>query len=188
MIRIARNTGIPASSPRSNGTSTIKPLTILLTVVGDSGLSSFHLFDLPFALIVPPQSNPKAVLCAALKELNDIIDGDRYFISQRIRTLKEIPSKIRPEPAREPPPPPMMLSNSLSKVRATSARGGWLRAPSDPNPLEVRGRGNGRHVSLRGFPRRATATALGREVELVALPDLPQAVRSMTRPGRRPSR
>ena len=43
---------------------------------------------------------------ALLKELNEIIDGDRYFMSQRIRTLKEIPSKIRPEPAREPLPPP----------------------------------------------------------------------------------
>ena len=27
---------------------------------------------------------------ALLKELNEIIDGDRYFMSRRIRTLKEI--------------------------------------------------------------------------------------------------
>ena len=42
----------------------------------------------------------------ALKELNGIIDGDRYFLSDRIRTLKAIRSKIRPEPAPTPLPPP----------------------------------------------------------------------------------
>ena len=41
-----------------------------------------------------------------LKELNDIIDGDRYFMSQRIRTLKAIRAKIRPEAVREPLPTP----------------------------------------------------------------------------------
>jgi hypothetical protein len=41
-----------------------------------------------------------------LKELNGIINGDRYFLSDRIRTLKAIRTKIRPEPEREPPPPP----------------------------------------------------------------------------------
>ena len=41
----------------------------------------------------------------ALKELNGIIDGDRYFLSDRIRTLKAIRSKIRPEPAPTPLPP-----------------------------------------------------------------------------------
>ena len=35
---------------------------------------------------------------ALLKELDDILDGDRYFMSQRILTLKAIRSKIRPEP------------------------------------------------------------------------------------------
>jgi len=41
-----------------------------------------------------------------LKELNGIIDGDRYFLSDRIRTLEAIRAKIRPEPTREPLPPP----------------------------------------------------------------------------------
>jgi hypothetical protein len=40
-----------------------------------------------------------------LKELNGIIDGDRYFLSERIRTLEAIRVKIRPEPPREPLPP-----------------------------------------------------------------------------------
>ena len=39
-------------------------------------------------------------------ELDALIDGDRYFMSQRIKTLKAIRAKIRPEPAREPLPPP----------------------------------------------------------------------------------
>jgi hypothetical protein len=40
------------------------------------------------------------------RELDGLIDGDRYFMSQRIKTLKAIRAKIRPEPVREPLPPP----------------------------------------------------------------------------------
>jgi len=43
---------------------------------------------------------------ALLRELDGIIDGDRYFMSERIKTLKTIRAKIRPVPAREPLPPP----------------------------------------------------------------------------------
>ena len=41
-----------------------------------------------------------------LRELDGIIDGDSYFTSQRIKTLKAIRAKIRPEPVREPLSPP----------------------------------------------------------------------------------
>jgi hypothetical protein len=43
---------------------------------------------------------------ALLRELDLIIDGDRYFLSEHIKTLKAIRAKIRPEPLREPLPPP----------------------------------------------------------------------------------
>ena len=43
---------------------------------------------------------------ALLRELDGLIDGDRYFMSQRIKALKAIRTKIRPEPVREPLPPP----------------------------------------------------------------------------------
>jgi hypothetical protein len=43
---------------------------------------------------------------ALLQELDALIDGDRYFLSPRIKTLKAIRAKIRPEPEREPLPPP----------------------------------------------------------------------------------
>jgi hypothetical protein len=56
---------------------------------------------------------------ALLKELNDIIDGDRYFLSPRIRTLEEIRAKIRPGPVREPLPPP---PKQYATPRATAAR------------------------------------------------------------------
>ena len=39
---------------------------------------------------------------ALLSELDRIIDGDRYPLSPRIRTLKKIRAMIRPEPEREP--------------------------------------------------------------------------------------
>jgi hypothetical protein len=54
-----------------------------------------------------------------LKELNGIIDGDRYFLSDRIKTLKAIRAKIRPEPARGPLPPPAKRYDS---PQATTAR------------------------------------------------------------------
>jgi hypothetical protein len=41
-----------------------------------------------------------------LRELDGLIDGDRYFLSSRIKMLKAIRAKIRPEPGREPLPPP----------------------------------------------------------------------------------
>jgi hypothetical protein len=54
-----------------------------------------------------------------LKELNGLIDGDRYFLSDRIKTLKAIRAKIKPEPAREllPPPP-----KQYAPPRATAAK------------------------------------------------------------------
>ena len=42
---------------------------------------------------------------ALLRELDSLIDGDRYFLSARINTLKAIRAKIMSEPVREPLPP-----------------------------------------------------------------------------------
>jgi hypothetical protein len=55
---------------------------------------------------------------ALLTELDRIIDSDRFPFSPRIRMLKEIRAKIRPEPAREPLPP---VKHS-EQPRATAAR------------------------------------------------------------------
>jgi hypothetical protein len=41
-----------------------------------------------------------------LGELNRIIENDRYPLSPRVLTLKEIRAMLRPEPAREPLPEP----------------------------------------------------------------------------------
>ena len=40
-----------------------------------------------------------------LRELDCIIEGDRYPFSPRIRTLTAIRDKLRPPPVREPLPP-----------------------------------------------------------------------------------
>jgi hypothetical protein len=42
---------------------------------------------------------------ALIRELHDIIESDRYPLSPRIRTLRAILGKLRPEPVREPLPP-----------------------------------------------------------------------------------
>ena len=58
-----------------------------------------------------------------LKELNDIIDGDRYFLSDRIKTLKAIRAKMKPEPARESLPPPPKVYAPPRASAATRRRG-----------------------------------------------------------------
>jgi hypothetical protein len=55
---------------------------------------------------------------ALLKELDGLIDGDRYFLSPRIKTLKAIRAKLRPEPVRELVPPP---PNVYAPPRAIAA-------------------------------------------------------------------
>ncbi len=42
---------------------------------------------------------------ALIRELSQIIDGDRYPLSPRIMALKEILGMLRPEPARPAPLP-----------------------------------------------------------------------------------
>ena len=57
---------------------------------------------------------------ALLRELDGLIDGDRYFMSPRIKTLKAIRAKMRPEPVREqlpPPPKPYAPPRATAKQR-----------------------------------------------------------------------
>jgi hypothetical protein len=56
---------------------------------------------------------------ALIKELADITGNDRYPFSSRIKTLRAILAKLRPEPVREPAPPPKVYA----PPRATAARG-----------------------------------------------------------------
>src|SRR5690349_15729161 len=42
---------------------------------------------------------------ALIKELHDIVENDPYPFSPRIRTLRAILAKLRPEPVREPMAP-----------------------------------------------------------------------------------
>jgi hypothetical protein len=61
---------------------------------------------------------------ALLRELHGIIDGDRYFMSQRIKTLRAIRAKIRPELVREPLPPPKQYAppRATAKQRRRAGR------------------------------------------------------------------
>jgi hypothetical protein len=42
---------------------------------------------------------------ALIRALHDIVQSDRYPLSPRIRTLRGILAKLRPEPVRKPLPP-----------------------------------------------------------------------------------
>ena len=52
-----------------------------------------------------------------IRELREIIDGDRYQFSRRIRTPKAILLKLRPEPVREPLPPAKLYVPPRAKRR-----------------------------------------------------------------------
>ena len=67
-------------------------------------------------LIIPGLTDEETA--GLLRELVDIIDGDRFPLSPRILTLKAIRAKIRPEPVREPLPP----AKRYEPLRATAAR------------------------------------------------------------------
>jgi hypothetical protein len=47
---------------------------------------------------------------ALIKELHGIIQNDRYPLSPRIRMLRVILAKLRPEPVHEPLPPPKVYA------------------------------------------------------------------------------
>jgi hypothetical protein len=55
---------------------------------------------------------------ALLRELDHIIDGDRYFLSPRIRTLTAIRDNIRPPPVREP----LLARKTYAPPRAKAGR------------------------------------------------------------------
>ena len=47
---------------------------------------------------------------ALTQELHDIVQSDRYPFSRRIRTMRAILAKLRPEPVREALPPPKVYA------------------------------------------------------------------------------
>jgi hypothetical protein len=54
---------------------------------------------------------------ALIRELSQIIEYDRYPLSPRIRTLREILGKLRPEPTRPAASPPQRHYEPPSKGR-----------------------------------------------------------------------
>jgi hypothetical protein len=52
---------------------------------------------------------------ALTQELHEIVESDRYPFSPRIRTLREILAKLRPEPVRKPLPPPKGVCSAIER-------------------------------------------------------------------------
>jgi hypothetical protein len=67
---------------------------------------------------------------ALIRELHDIVESDKFPFSPRIRTLREILGKLRPEPVRKPLPPPKVYA----PPRATAAQKATARVKSEPGP------------------------------------------------------
>jgi hypothetical protein len=68
---------------------------------------------------------------ALLRQLFQITDNDRYPFSPRIRTLKEIRAKIRPDPARAPAA--ALRTGEQGEIRATAVKR-YIRTGIDPQP------------------------------------------------------
>ena len=84
--------------------------------------------------------------CAA-RELHDIIESDKFPFSPRIRSLRAILGKLRPEPMREPLPPPKVMHRR--GLFAAGAAAGEIRTrPTD----DARRRGRGRRPPHRMVP------------------------------------
>jgi hypothetical protein len=64
-----------------------------------------------------------AETAALTKELHEVVENDRYPFSPRIRTLRGILAKLRPEPVRKPLPPRKVYAPP-SKGRYKRRRGG----------------------------------------------------------------
>ena len=58
---------------------------------------------------------------ALTQELHDIVENDRYPFSPRIRTLRGILAKLRPEPVPEPLPPPKVYAPPRALARRRRA-------------------------------------------------------------------
>jgi hypothetical protein len=54
---------------------------------------------------------------ALLRELDEIVENDRYPFSPRIRTLRAILAKLRPEPVRKPLPQKVYAPPSKGRYR-----------------------------------------------------------------------
>jgi hypothetical protein len=63
--------------------------------------------------------DPTDEAAALTQELHDIVENDPYPFSPRIRTLRAILAKLRPEPVREPLP--------SRKVNASPSKGRYRR-------------------------------------------------------------
>ena len=66
-------------------------------------------------------SDDEAAALVAL--LTRTIDGDRYPLSPRIRTLRAILAKLRPEPVHEPLPPPKVYTPPKAAAATRRRRG-----------------------------------------------------------------
>jgi hypothetical protein len=54
---------------------------------------------------------------ALIRELNDIVESDKFPFSPRIRTLRTILGKLRPQPVREALPPPKVYAPPQATAR-----------------------------------------------------------------------
>jgi hypothetical protein len=75
---------------------------------------------------------------ALIKELHTIVDRDRYPLSRRIRTLRGILAKLRPEPAREPVPPPKLTRHREQQPPEGAAPAAGARPKLDQDTLAFR--------------------------------------------------
>jgi hypothetical protein len=123
---------------------------------------------------------------ALTQELHDIVENDRYPFSPRIRTLRGILAKLRPEPVRKPLPPPKGVCAAIQRqipasaeIRAQPSMTELVAAPPPPlgrayHQKPSRNAGRRRHwldyagVALAGFASIAASFAAGFKINLIS--------------------
>jgi hypothetical protein len=108
-------------------------------------------------IIIPISDEQTALL---ERELTAIIDGDRYFLSPRIQTLREIRNMIRPEPVRESLPRAEAL-RAAPKGPIPKKRLGEVRTPPADDPRERGGCSGAVHRLAQGVPPSSRARSRG---------------------------
>jgi hypothetical protein len=78
---------------------------------------------------------------ALIRELHNIVESDKFPFSPRIRTLRAILGKLRPEPVRKPLPPPKVYAPPRAIARKRRRK--EIRARTT---YDTRRRGRGRRL------------------------------------------
>jgi hypothetical protein len=100
----------------------VLPLTARCRSTGSSGGERPHIGLMPHLDLSDDEAT------APIKALHDTVHNDRYPFLERVRTLKAILGKLRPQPVHEPIPPPKVYAPPQATAGRRRHAGRWRSA------------------------------------------------------------